>query len=64
VNINKCTDSSACHDGTLKNGVDALIELALSEGVPLCWYSDNSLQAFSHVAAIVSSGDQETPVSS
>lgn len=56
--------SSSCHDGTIKDGVDALIELALRLGVPLCWYSDNSLQEFSHVAAIVSSGDQETPISS
>jgi hypothetical protein len=62
--IDSVVISSSCHDGTIKDGVDVLIELALHEGVPLCWYSDNSLQELSHVAAIVSSGDQETPVSS
>lgn len=57
--------SQDCHDGSPKDGIQLLVELALREGVPLCWYDDKRmLEEFSYVAAIVSSADQETPASS
>jgi hypothetical protein len=56
--------SQMCHDGSLKNGIDALLEIALREAVPFCWYEPAALSKYRHTAAIVISGDQETPVSS
>lgn len=58
------TFSSTCRDGVIKNGIDVLLEVALRMGVPFCWYPASTLAQYSRVAAIVSSDEQETPISS